>query len=738
MPSSSQIDEIGIRLRADGVVELTNGMRLSADAVAQLGQRLDQAAQPLARLEAGGTRTAAAVATVPGELARLVAGLATGQAGLAGTALATGQLQGALAGLGPAGQLAVGALTPVAAAVAALGVAYAQGSGEQDKLHRSLVATGNAAGTTLGELVAMAQGVDAVVATQARATDVLAALVATSTVAGQDLRKFTEVALQAERVTGQAAEEIVKQLAELGRAPVQASVRLNESTHHLTVALYEQIRALQEQGRISEAASLAQNAWADATRTRTAELETRLGLLQRGWHTLRDAARDAWDAMLNVGRPATLEEQLATAQKQLAELPEPRRGTNAVVGQQRRDALRQHVDDLRLQIYLQREAAAADSAAADATRRHIDEREKRQPRAGGAGRTARDEPERGWSAYRTWGDAGRAEVAWPDQQARQAERAKAIEHTAQLSARQADALEREAAALANHTAEIGLDAGAVTERRQALLDEQIAQVASQLAVVEGAAAYDQHTQALQRQLAALGRLKALQQEAADKTMVEGIRKARARQEQEDAADARRRTERLSDSIEEGILNGYRAGRSASDIFLAELKAQFARTVLRPIISPVAQGISDLLGNLARGLGLGGQAAGATSAASFMADANTMAGLFHSGGVPAADGAAATRALPASTWAGAPRFHTGIGPDEVPAVLQRTEGVFTAGQMKALAPVASLERAAGVRINFSPVYNIDARTDGAQVLALVQGVSRQAQAELLDMMDRRMA
>ena len=56
---------------------------------------------------------------------------------------------------------------------------------------------------------------------------------------------------------------------------------------------------------------------------------------------------------------------------------------------------------------------------------------------------------------------------------------------------------------------------------------------------------------------------------------------------------------LADSIEAGILEGYRKGSSLTDIFLQELKAQFAKTVLRPLIEPVAAAgnslISDLLG-----------------------------------------------------------------------------------------------------------------------------------------------
>lgn len=56
---------------------------------------------------------------------------------------------------------------------------------------------------------------------------------------------------------------------------------------------------------------------------------------------------------------------------------------------------------------------------------------------------------------------------------------------------------------------------------------------------------------------------------------------------------------LADQLEQGILEGYRRGNDLTSIFLSELKAQFAKTVLRPLIEPVAAAgnslISDLIG-----------------------------------------------------------------------------------------------------------------------------------------------
>lgn len=56
--------------------------------------------------------------------------------------------------------------------------------------------------------------------------------------------------------------------------------------------------------------------------------------------------------------------------------------------------------------------------------------------------------------------------------------------------------------------------------------------------------------------------------------------------------------------------------------------------------------------------------------------------FHSGGIVGSE-ASFMRSVPASTFENAPRYHSGLMPDEFPAVLQKGEGVFTKGQMQAM-------------------------------------------------------
>jgi hypothetical protein len=56
--------------------------------------------------------------------------------------------------------------------------------------------------------------------------------------------------------------------------------------------------------------------------------------------------------------------------------------------------------------------------------------------------------------------------------------------------------------------------------------------------------------------------------------------------------------------------------------------------------------------------------------------------FHSGGIVGAEPTFA-RSVPSTIFTSAPRFHSGLMPNEFPAILQKGEGVFTRGQMAAM-------------------------------------------------------
>jgi phage-related minor tail protein len=232
-----------------------------------------------------------------------------------------GQLKDTFGGIGNAaralGGYVVSLINPftlAAAAVGTLGYSYFQGSKELDEYRKALILTGNAVGLTGGQMQDMARSMAAVSGTQTAASEALVAFVNAGASGSDSLQKFAQSALNFSKVTGQAVEDIAKQFADLGKNPLEASVKLNDSTNFLTMSLYEQIKALDEQGKKTEAANVAQQAYSDTLNQNTAQITANLGTIEKGWNAIASATKGAWDWMKNVGRDDGPTQKLAKLQ----------------------------------------------------------------------------------------------------------------------------------------------------------------------------------------------------------------------------------------------------------------------------------------------------------------------------------------------------------------------------------------------------------------------------------------
>lgn len=321
---------------------------------AEAAQRI--ATGSLDKMGVSAAQTAAALRGVPAQFTDIITSLQGGQAPLTVFLQQGGQLKDMFGGAGNAakalGGYVLGLVNPftvVAGAAVALAIAYKQGSAEADAYNRSIALTGNAAGTTATQLQQMAARISSSVGTQGAAAEALAQLVGSGRVAAENLEQFGETAVRLERTAGIAIKETVKDFAELGKAPVEASKKLNDSYNYLTAAVFEQIKALEGQGRALEAASVAQQAYDRAMNNVAATLQGQLGYIERAWRGLGDAAKIAWDKMLNVGRPDTLATQLEAARANL----EQRLNTPLTVDNEAMRASRQKgIDSLRNEINL--------------------------------------------------------------------------------------------------------------------------------------------------------------------------------------------------------------------------------------------------------------------------------------------------------------------------------------------------------------------------------------------------
>jgi phage-related minor tail protein len=267
---------------------------------------------------------------VPAQFTDIATSIAGGQKPLTVLLQQGGQLKDMFGGIGPAaralGGYVVGLINPftlAAGAATALGYAYYQGSEEAKNYAKAIILTGNAAGVTVDKLNSLATSVAGTTgATKGAAAEALQQAVASGRVAAGNLELVSSAALKMEKATGQSVSDTIKQFEELGKSPVEASLKLNESQRYLTSEIYRQIKALEDQGKAADAAALAQKTFADAMNGRSDQLIDNLSAIESLWKGIAGAAKHAADAIMDVGRATPRAERIA----ELEQMNSPGRG----------------------------------------------------------------------------------------------------------------------------------------------------------------------------------------------------------------------------------------------------------------------------------------------------------------------------------------------------------------------------------------------------------------------------
>ncbi|HDT1250554.1 TPA: phage tail length tape measure family protein, partial [Raoultella ornithinolytica] len=307
--------------RATGMLSPLAYDRLNSK-LAESRDALEKTQSQLGKTSMSAKQTAWAMSMIPAQMTDIVVGLSTGQSPFMVLMQQGGQLKDMFGGIGPAikgvGGYVAGLINPftlAAAAVGVLGLAYYKGSQEQDEFYKSLTMTGNLAGKTSGQLADMAARVSvAANSTTGAAASTLNQLVSSGKVAGDSLERVTTAIVKISEATGIATDKLVGDFNDIAADPVAAITKLNDQYHFLTLATYNQIKALQDEGNQQEAARVATDAYANTMQQRANDIHQNLGLLESAWDSLGKAAKSAWDQMLNVGREKSLEERLSEAQ----------------------------------------------------------------------------------------------------------------------------------------------------------------------------------------------------------------------------------------------------------------------------------------------------------------------------------------------------------------------------------------------------------------------------------------
>lgn len=269
---------------------------------------------------------AANLRVLPAQITDITVGLATGQAPLTVFLQQGGQLKDMFGGIGPAARAVGGYIaglvnpfTLAAAAAAALTVAYYQGSEESERFGRILIENGNAAGASANQLSDLANQVASTGTTVGAAAEVLTKLAAAGNPLTSMYAEITQASLAWSKQTGRDVTEVVQSLNDIAKSPVEAIKKLDAELNILTASQYANIVSLQEQGNTMDAAKLAAGIYAEEISTRSGEIERNLGSLEGAWKSVASFAKGAWDAMLDIGRDKSLEQQLADVENKIAE-----------------------------------------------------------------------------------------------------------------------------------------------------------------------------------------------------------------------------------------------------------------------------------------------------------------------------------------------------------------------------------------------------------------------------------
>ncbi|WP_342221918.1 phage tail tape measure protein [Candidatus Fukatsuia endosymbiont of Tuberolachnus salignus] len=204
-----------------------------------------------------------------------------------------------------------------ATALASVGLAYYRGAQESSTFNKQLILTGQYAGKTATQLQQLAKRLSGDGLTQSALSAALAQVVGSGAFDSTQIEQVSVAAAKMAAATGQSVDDTVKHFTRLQEEPLTAVKALDKQLHFLTASEYEQIAALERAGNTLGAARLAMEAYANALKTRADDIVANLGTMEKAWYSLKNTAKSAWNAMLDIGRDKTIQDELALAEAHL-------------------------------------------------------------------------------------------------------------------------------------------------------------------------------------------------------------------------------------------------------------------------------------------------------------------------------------------------------------------------------------------------------------------------------------
>ncbi|EFE0666756.1 TPA: phage tail tape measure protein [Escherichia coli] len=298
---------------------LENDARKTATAVEQGLSRQALAAQK-AGISVGQYK--AAMRMLPAQFTDVATQLAGGQSPWLILLQQGGQVKDSFGGMIPMFRGLAGAITlpmvgvtSLAVATGALAYAWYQGDSTLSEFNKTLVLSGNQAGLTADRMLTLSRAGQAAGLTFNQARESLAALVNAGVRGGEQFDAINQSVARFASASGVEVDKVAEAFGKLTTDPTSGLMAMARQFRNVTAEQIAYVAQLQRSGDEAGALQAANDAATKGFDEQTRRLKENMGTLETWADKTGKAFKSMWDAILDIGRPESSADMLASAQK---------------------------------------------------------------------------------------------------------------------------------------------------------------------------------------------------------------------------------------------------------------------------------------------------------------------------------------------------------------------------------------------------------------------------------------
>ncbi|EFZ72063.1 phage tail tape measure protein [Escherichia coli] len=264
----------------------------------------------------------AAMRTLPAQFTDIATQLAGGQNPWLILLQQGGQVKDSFGGMIPMFRGLAGAITlpmvgvtSLAVATGALAYAWYQGDSTLSAFNKTLVLSGNQAGLTADRMLTLSRAGQAAGLTFNQARESLAALVNAGVRGGEQFDAINQSVARFASASGVEVDKVAEAFGKLTTDPTSGLMAMARQFRNVTAEQIAYVAQLQRSGDEAGALQAANDIATKGFDEQTRRLKENMGTLETWADKTGKAFKSMWDAILDIGRPESSADMLASAQK---------------------------------------------------------------------------------------------------------------------------------------------------------------------------------------------------------------------------------------------------------------------------------------------------------------------------------------------------------------------------------------------------------------------------------------